>query len=724
MECCTHEMHIDDRMLNRYADGVLPPRAAAAVRRDLRSCAVCRREVQRIRALSAALRAVPAPKPPDGLFEEMFPEEGDPTPAIPLVVPQEQPAAFSRRLVLSGGACLLALISAVLVLTLGPERAMAGSSTLRFHREEPGALTLRYETISPLAAATALRARMRYWVPDPLRFGQTEPGYSVVELSPEEPGVFSGAVELPPGAVYAVAVVEDLDGNYIDNDFGRFWEHFETDAEGRPTLQARRYQLLATSELSVARAAAVAEEAASQFPEQPEFWVRQFLYAQGAVPPASRDAFLREHAARFTELDGAARDGNPGPVELDALHRYATLLGRPDRANYWSSQLVDRYPRHGAAALVRLQSIVSSPVTNQQRLEALEESWAVTATPTTAQVGLRLSIELADPVLTEKWLDRHSADSALRDLSYDTEVAGDMMVAPALWPLAEAWILDRLADGRDEMGPERPLDQSDRNFRAEASQRRARLNLYLARLFLARGRSTGAIDATERAVRQAWSPEVFLEAAEIHESAGSDRRAAELLALSLVDPVMPLRPHPRADGLRAVPEPSEEQLAAARATLAERVRSALLDEHVDLSARMRSATGEETTLREAVHGRLALVVQALRPDLVPEDAFALLDLNSERLGAAGVQVLRLAQHAAPAALEQPDFDPRFFHDVRDEAWETLGAWREVQYFVLDPSGRLRHRGEDLEAALRVSFVLSTPAVASSDVALNRRETDT
>ena len=715
MESDTHTRHFDERTLNRYADGDLSQRSAAAVRRHLGSCSACRREVQLIRALSAALRAVPTPKPPDGLFEEMFPEEAEKTAIVNLAVAQPQPAAFSRRLALSAGACMLALIAAVLVLTLGPERAMAGSSTLRFDQEEPGALTLKYETISPLAAEPVLRARLRYWVPDSLRFGQTEPGYSAVELSLEEPGVFSGAVALPPGAVYAVAVVEDLDGDYIDSDFGRFWEHLETDAVGRPTLQARRYQLLATSELSVARAAAVAEEAASQFPEQPEFWVRQLLFAQGAVPPASRDAFLSEHATRFAELDRAAREGNPGPVELDALHRYATLLGRPDLAGYWSSQLVSRYPRHGAAALVRLQSITRSSVPTRRQLEDLEATWATSGAPTIAQVGLRLSIELADPALTKEWLDRHSAGSALRDLGYDTEVAGDMLAAPALRPLAEAWIRDRLADSDDEVGPDRPLDQSGRNFRAEASQRRARLNLYLARLFIARGQLTEAVDAAERSVRQAWSPEIFLEAAEIHESAGSNLRAAELLALLRVDPVTPLRPHPRADALGTVPEPSDEQLAAARTALHERVTSALLDEHVNLNARLRSATGEEMTLREAVGGKLSIVVHAVRPDFVPAEALSLLHGNSERLRLTDVRILLLAQRPSPAALQRSDFDSRFRHDVGYEAWETLGAWREVQYFVVDPSGRLHHRSTDPEAALRISYVLSTRDVASLDV---------
>ena len=714
MEPDVHDTHIDDWTLNVIADGDLVEPSSPAVWSHLRSCVACREEVRYIRALGAAIRTLPIPKPPDELFEELFPEEAEKTAIVNLAVAQPQPAAFSRRLALSAGACMLALIAAVLVLTLGPERAMAGSSTLRFDREEPGALTLRYETISPLAAEPVLRARLRYWVPDSLRFAQTEPGYSAVELSPGAPGVFSGAVALPPRVVYAVAVVEDLDGDYIDSDFGRFWEHLETDAVGRPTLQARRYQLLATSELSLARAAAVAEEAASQFPGQPEFWVRQLLFAQGAVPPASRDAFLREHAARFAELDRAAREGNPGPVALDALHRYATLLGRPDLASYWSSQLVDRYPRHGAAAMADLQSIVSSPVTNRGKLEALEESWARTGAPATAQVGLRFSIELADPALTREWLDRHSTGSALRDLTYDTEVARDMLAVLALRPLAEGWIRDRLADSDDETGPERPLDQSRWNFRAEASQRRARLNLYLARLFIARGQLTKAVDAAERSVQQAWSPRVFLEAAEIHESAGSDLRAVELLALSRVDPVAPVRPHPRPDGLGTVPEPSEEQLAAARTALHERVTSGLLDEHVNLNARLRSATGEETTLREAVSGKLVLVVQASRSDFVPDDAVALLDENSEPLLAAGVRTLLVEQQSAPVTRERSSLDSRFHHDVGFQAWDSLRAWRDVQYFVLDPSGRLRYRGEDLEAALRISFVLTTREVASLD----------
>ena len=386
-----HDTHLDVTTLNRFADGVLPRRSAATVREHLRSCAVCCREVQIIRTLSAAIRAVPAPRPPDALFDELFLEAPKAAAVIPLALPRGRVAAFSRRLLLSAAAGLTLAVAAVVLLTVRPDRVMAGASTLSFEWEAPGALALEYQTPSPLAAEPALRARMRYWVPDSLRFAQTEPGYAVVELPREEPGLFSGAAALSPGTAYAVAAIEDVDGEHIDTDFGRFWEYLETDPDGRPTLQARRYQLLAAAEMGVVRAAAVAEVAASQFPQQPEFSVRQLLFAQGAVPPAAREAFLREHAARFAELDRAAREVDPGPVELDALHRYAALLGRTESASYWSDQLVRRYPRHDAAALVRQRSILSSPLTTQRKLEALDESWAIAGAPTTAQASLRLS---------------------------------------------------------------------------------------------------------------------------------------------------------------------------------------------------------------------------------------------------------------------------------------------------------------------------------------------
>ncbi|WP_423926847.1 anti-sigma factor family protein [Candidatus Palauibacter sp.] len=723
MERDTHEEHIDEWTLNRFADGELPAHSADRVRSHLHSCTACRREVQLIRALSAAIRDVPTPKPPDELFTELFPDKPKAAAVISLAAPRREVVAFSRVRILSAGACLLALIAAMFALTVRPDRAMAGSSTLSLEWEAPAALAFTYETVSPLAAEPALRARLRYWVPDSLRFAQTESSYGVVELSREAPGLFTGTVGLPPGTAYAVAVVEDLAGNYIDSDFGSFWEYLETDAEGRPTLAARRHQLLGVSDLSVARAAAVAEEAALQFPAQPEFWVRQMLFAQGAVPPESREAFLRQHAARLAELDRASREGNPGPVELDALHRYAALLDRPDLASHWSDQLVGRYPRHGAAALVRQQSIARSPATTRRKLEELEAIWAVTGAPTSAQVGLRFSIELADPTLTRKWLDRHASASVFRDLSYDTELAGDMMAVPALQPLAEAWILGRLADSRDELGPERPLDQSRQNFRGEAARHRARLHLYLARLLLARGQPTRAIDAAERSVGQTWSPEVFREAAEIHSAAGSERRAAELLALSLVDLIVTPRPSPNRDGL-GLPEPSEAQLAVARETMRGRVMSTMLDEHVDLTARLRSASGEETTLRDFVGGRSVLVVHAFRPDFVPEDAVTLLDLNSEGLRAAGIQTLSIAERPSPGAQDWSGFASGFYRDVGYDVWDSLGAWRELQYFVLDSSGRLRHRGEDVEAALRISFVLSTQEVASSDAGLKRKEPNT
>lgn len=623
MDCCTHDMYIDDRTLNRYADGELPPRAAAAVRRHLRSCAVCRREVQQIRALSAALRAVPAPRPPAGLFEEMFPEESDPPPPIPLPVPQGQPVASSRRLAVSGGACLLVLIAAVLVLTLGPERAMAGSSTLSLDREAPGALTLRYETISLLAAEPGLRARLRYWVPDSLRFAQTAPGYRVVELSREEPGVFSGAVALPPGAVYAVAAVEDLDGEHIDSDFGRSWEYLETDARGLATLDARLYQVLATADLNPSGVVEVTEQALSEYPERPELWGALLLHGEAALSEGSGEVSLQAHRARLERMDGAARQRNPGPGEMHALRLYARLLGREDMEAYWRSELTARFPRHEYASQIRLEAIQRSSMSHAEKLDALDRSWRLAPMPSVAHVGLQLSQEVADPALTGVWLERYASGAVLRDARLDVEVTERMAEAPVLGMIAEAWILRQLSEPPHWLGRDRPLNGTRANFEAEAAESLARLHVLLGRLRVARGDRAGALEAFERAAELSWDPRVFVELARFHAEAGSTARAAELLALAQADPVIPLEPYmPEEEDWATAP--TETDLAVARAAWREHLASSLLVERVNGGARLEVSPGEEKTLRELTDGNLTLVIQSLRPSYLPTESLDLL----------------------------------------------------------------------------------------------------
>ncbi|WP_420634147.1 anti-sigma factor family protein [Candidatus Palauibacter sp.] len=704
----THDAHIDYPTLNRFADGELAGRSRAAVQSHLRSCAVCRKEVQFIRTLGNAIRALPTPRPPEQLFDDLFGEQPSDREIPVLQGPWGAPRKSLRPRWLSLAACGLALVATVLLLTVGSDPVMAGSSTLTIERADTGRLALRYQTISPLAAETSVRARIRYWIPDSLRFAQTEPGFSAVALSREDPGTFAGVADLPPGTVYAAATVEDLRGTYLDSDFGRFWEYLEADADGRPTLQARRYQVLAALEFNAPRAEPVARRATSEFPGQPEFWSWLLSFERAGLPAASIDTLLSTHAARLTVLDRAARDGNPGAVEIYALSRYARLLERTDLADYWRSELRARYPLHGAAALVNLQAILVSRASSDEKLSALEEDWASVGAPATVQLGLRYSYEFADPILTEKWLDRYEASSWGRSLSSDTEVARSLMEVPALWPLAELWILDRLSYSRDWVGPARRLDQSRYNFEAETRQNRAHLYLYLSRIRRDRGDLAGGIDALERSVEATWDPRVFVRAAEIHRSLGSDVRAAQLISLAQVDPVAPLEPYLAAEDDPAWRRPPDPQLAAARAAMRERIVAGLLDQHVNLNAGLRTETGEETTLARTTgtDRGVTLVLYALRPDLVPNEAFALLGINSDRLGSAGVGTVVVSEQPDPLQSERPGTDFRFHYDPDLTVWKELRAWRSVQYFVLDRAGRLRHRGEDLEAALRISLVLA------------------
>ena len=698
-------MHIDYPTLSAFADGDLDPASSADVSAHLLACAKCQGEAQFIRELGDGLRALQTPSAPRHAFDRIWPEDREAAPVSELRTHGREPIQRGWRIALAAG--VVGLMAAAFVLTFGADRAMAGASALTLERADGGAMTLRYETISPLAGETSVRARIRYWIPDSLRFAQNEGRFSEIELSREAPGRFEGVADLPPGTVYAVATVEDREGTYLDTDFGRFWEDLEPDGRGRPTLDARRYQVLAALELN-AGAAAIAQRAASEFPGQPEFWFWLLSFELAALPADSIDTLLPTREARLSALDRAARDGNPGPVEIDALSRYARLLERPDLADYWQGELRARYPSHGAAAAATLQEIFLSQATTEEKLAALEEDWARIGAPTTVQLGLRYSYEFADPILTERWLSRQEASLWGRSLSLDTEVARSLMDVPTLWPLAERWIFDRLAESRDWVGPARRLDQSRYDFEAETRQNRADLYLYLSRLRLDRGDLAGGIDAVERSVDEAWNPRVFLRAAEIHRSLGSDVRATQLISLAHVDPVVPLEPYLSGEGGAAQRTPADVQLAAARAAMQKRIVAGLLNEYVNFEADPWTETGEATVLEPPV-GRTrggTLVVYAMRPDFVPDEDFALLGLNSERLSAVGVQTVFVTQQPDPAPGERRGSDSQFHHDPDYRVWEALGAWRTLQYFVLDRGGRLRHRGEELETALRISLVLT------------------
>lgn len=699
-------MHIDYPTLSAFADGDLTPESRTAVSAHLRTCDRCRGEVQFMRTLGDGLRALPTPSAPRNLIGEIWPVDREPTPIPELRTSGREPRPRSWVLALAAG--VVGVVAAAIVLTFGAQRMAAGASTLTLERASSGAMRLSYETISPLAAETRVRARIRYWIPDSLRFAQNEGGFRDIELSREAPGMFEGVVDLPPGTVYAAATVEDLGGTYVESDFGRFWEYLETDAEGRPTLEARRYQILAAFEFNAPRAAELAEGATSEFPGQPEFWFWRLSFELAALPEASTETLRSTHAAQLGELDRAARSGNPGPVEIDALSRYASLLGRGELADYWQGELRTRYPRHGAAALVNLQETLVSTAPAEEKLNALEEDWADLDAPATAQVGLRYSYEFADPVLTERWLGRYEASSAGRTLSSDTEVARNLMGVPALWPLAEGWILDRLSYSDDWVGRARRLDQSRRNFEVETHQNRANLYLHLARIRLGRGNSAGGIDALERSVEESWDPRVFVRAAEIHRALGSDVRAGELISLAQADPVVPLEPYLSVEEDAARLGPTEAQQGEARAAMSERILEGLLDEYVRLDVPLRTATGVQTALGETIGADrgVTLVLYTMRPDLIPDETFTLLQLNSERLDSSGVATLCVSEPQDALPGECPGTDVRFHYDPDHEVWAELRAWRSVQYFVLDRGGRLRHRGEDLETALRISLVLT------------------
>ena len=710
-------MHLEYRTLSAFADGEVGEPSLVTVRAHLGTCSTCREEVRFIRKLGAALRKLPSPAAPQGFIDEIFPKEPGQGDVVPLFDRAPRISGASRsRWALPLVACLSGLLVGFLALTLGPDRVMAGSSTMTLERADAGTLTVRYETVSSLSAEPGLRARIRYWIPDSLRFTQTRAGFASIGLEREDAGRFEGVASLPPGTVYAMAAVEDQRGDRIDTNRGRLWEYIERDEHGQPTLQGRLYQMLGASKISVSRVIQVAEQAASEFPERPEFWATRLLFTADTVPVAVTGRVLRSGAERLEVLDAAARRGDPGALEVYALSRYSELLGRRDLQVYWDAVLTSEYPLHEYSSQARLWEIVLSSEPSRRKLDALDRTWRRSSTPALAQVGLEYSYEFADSTLTRTWLDRYASEPALRDMQLDVAVAERVSDIPALQPLAEEWILDRLDHSRDWRGPARPLDQTRLGFDRETTQIRGRLNLYLGRIRIDRGDTAGALQVVERAAAQSWTPDVFFELAKLHQSAGSFVRASELIALALADPVASIASFPSLDERREALSPTEDQLLAARTAWRERLAPSLLDQSVTRAASLRDPRRERITLQEAMEGRLTLVLQGPWPSHTSPKRLGLLRVNAENLKAANARTMFIV--VAPArtpeveglTAEGPPDSPPAFYDDRFEVWDALGASRQDQYFVLDPSGKLRYRGEDLATAIRITLVLgSDPA---------------
>ncbi len=713
-------MHLEYRTLSAFVDGEVGESSLAAVRAHLGTCSTCRDEIRFIRKLGAALRKLPSPAAPQGFIDEIFPKEPGQGDVVPLFDRAPRISGASRsRWALTLVACLSGLLVGFLALTLGPDRVMAGSSTMTLERAGAGTLTVRYETVSSLSAEPALRARIRYWIPDSLRFTQTKEGFVSVELEREDAGRFEGAASLPPGTVYAMATVEDERGDRIDTNRGRFWEYIERDEQGQPTLQGRLYQMLAASEISVSRVIQVAGRAAAEFPERPEFWAKLLLFTPDTPPVAATGGVAATGAGRLELLDAAARQGDPGPHEMYALRSYSGLLGRRDVEEYWDAALVSRYPLHEYSSQIRLRKIVLSSESSRRKLDALDQNWQLSPTPALAQVGLQYSYEFADSALTRAWLDRYASESALRDLQLDVETAERMIEVPALRPLAEEWILDRLDHTRDWRGAARPLDQTRGDFDREAAEIRARLNLGLGRILLYREDTAEAFEAVARAAAQSWTPDVFFQLAKLHRTAGSLGRASELLLLALADPVTPITASPSLEEEKDALSATEAQLLAARTAWREHLGPTLLDQPLNRDASLRDLQGERITLREATEDRLTLVLQGFWLSHALADRLDLLRVNAKNLEAADAGTLFVA--AAPVGrpgVEDAGADrsrgfPPVYHDDRFEVWDALGASRQIQYFVLDRSGSLRHRGEDLATAIRITLVLGGDSVTAA-----------
>lgn len=718
--------HPGRRGLERLADGECAPAEARRIRAHLAECPECRAELAWLRELGRALRDIPAPRPPEGTLEAALErrEQGERR-----ILPVSDPAPRRRpsRVALAVAGSLVALAAAAALVVLTGREAAAGASELRLPPEALSAarpLTAEFRAASALAGETRLRLRGRY------RFAGDAPPRThlgrplAAELAREGPGRFRGPVRLPPGAVYAAFSLENLDGDDVDANGGRFWELLERDEVGQPTFRALQERMWAMSVIRWELALETAVEATTLYPDRIEGWFQRLFYEGLLEDREGRARLLAEHAERFAAFERQVAGASaPTVAELAALVRYARSLGDVEAIGRWTERLEAVAPAHRLVVQERVGEIGRAhrdgPAVGLERLEAVWER-AGPADETLLQKGFEAALALGDARATLAWADR--IDRYVP--RWSPGVALRLAERPTLRAEGMARLRRELRR-LERAGPDdRPLDLGRAEHRAEAREESAPLLAALGRVLLAEGDSAAAGDTLALAAERTWDPALFRELAAVRAAAGDDEAAVRLRALAAADP---LSEAGERAALRLGPGPSigtevwRDRLAEARLELQRRARSRSVSRPVPEGVRVMDAAGEERPLLDLLGGRPTLLAYWMHVPTVARRDGARLSGLSGRLRDAGTRAV-----AVVGRERSPELDAFARDDVTGvvvafddhaQAGASLELWGRTRYLVIDGSGRVRFRfrEHELDRALRHLLLLAEGApTLSSD----------
>lgn len=683
-------LHPTTTKLQRYALHEASPKERERIAAHLLRCSRCRREIDEIIVLRDGLRELVDTPVPSRSWERIRERlEGGERLILPVETSARAPAWRSR---------IRAVAAAVIILAAGiavfgrPETAEANQSELRFGTATPRAgaeITVAYTPGTLFGDADRLVLRARFRTPGDHVFTAR-----AGELLRDRDGTYRGVVRLPDSVVYAVFVVEDPEARRLDSNLERGWDLLVHASDGRPLFEAMGQKAQELTGRNWEMAGEVARTRADLYPDQMLSWKELYFYERGIVGGERIDSLRAAHRAhllryhrQFSEKAELSGD------DAGQMFWYARLVEDSSLTRYWRDRLVGEYPAHPLAVQQRTMELWMEHRTDPERyLPPIERLWDEVgpAHELLMREGLETAQRIGSPEAVLRWADRF-------DWPFPGEAFGEVLVRyPELREEGMRRLrarIRRLEEGRAE---DRDL------FWTAAEQRRASgaalrsTFAHLGNALLAGGQVHAALDTLTLAVSGGWDPPLFRKVADARLAAGDTAGAVDVWARVAVDPgtreAFADTVQTRA-GRHFVSSHWTALLHAATEQMRERVLEGAMSRPARGSVRVADSAGRTHRLSDLTGNTPAVVVFWSRFCGPAIDALPAIVRLAERLRSEGVPLVLITEEAPSADFKnfmaEREANLPVYHDTRKEAALAFSNWGTPQYFVLDPTGRIR-----------------------------------
>jgi hypothetical protein len=712
--------HTTLSQLSRYADEALEPAERLRVEAHLRDCHRCRGELAFMHKIGHAARKVSPPRPPSDLLDRIQTSRAS---GHRVILPVETPSAPPRRrgLALVPLALLLATGLTLGGLGLLSPDARAGASTLTFEftrdATAPRTVHVEYRGAFGLTGETELRLRGRYRTASHLTSAD-DPGIPIEGVLVRHPaGTHHTSVPLPPSAVYAFFAVEDLTGETIDTNAGRFWEVLARDEEGYPLYEALRQKFVALEARDWMGALETARRMTELYPKRAEGWWHRFSYERELASGSSLEDLIDSHRARLAVLERTSlAETVPDVQQLGSLVEYARVLGDEDALGMLSERLEAVHPTHASVVLRRTAAVYSTLWSKPSRLlEALEQEWHRSG-PVSAllvEAGYEAALREGGVEAIVTWADRFVQVRP----SESATVALGMLEIDGLRSEAMSRVRRELVHLDHASDADRGLAESAGQHRRAVGVRRATLLAGLGRALATEGQHEAAIDTLRLSVADVWDIDLYRQVADTEMALGERADAVELYARIVADP---LTPASESDALcqmlgsAATGATWEARVARSESELVERLVGDPIVRAPSSELALTDLNGQAQLLFGQRNSGPAVLVYWTLPSLPQTETIDELERARAVLSRFGVPLsLVLRQPATPHIGRVLEESGATFGVLLDPHGQLLGefdTWLHRQHLVLDARGRLHLQHGTLADAMRHA-VLETRQVS-------------